>query len=261
MGELACISHQADLYRLAARSGEKCGPGQTFRGAWKGVAVTAALALALAGCASTPDGPEHVMRPGENLYRLSRYYGVSVDAIKRANHIGDATAIQVGERLVIPGAAKAPPAGSLAYVPEAAAASHGSRASRRALARRETDLEFTWPVRGHLSSKFGRRRGRRHEGIDIPAKAGTPVHAAEAGRVIHSGRGLGDYGKVVIVKHAGRYSTVYAHNRRNRVRKGEFVEKGQVIAEVGKTGNASGAHVHFELRRDRRPEDPLLYLP
>ena len=87
------------------------------------------------------------------------------------------------------------------------------------------------------------------------------MRAAEAGRVIHSGGGLGDYGKVVIVKHAGRYSTVYAHNRRNRVREGEFVEKGQVIAEVGKTGNASGAHVHFELRRDRRPQDPLLYLP
>jgi murein DD-endopeptidase MepM/ murein hydrolase activator NlpD len=79
--------------------------------------------------------------------------------------------------------------------------------------------------------------------------------------VIHSGGGLGDYGKVVIVKHAGRYSTVYAHNQRNRVRKGEFVEKGQVIAEVGKTGNASGTHLHFELRRDRHPEDPLLYLP
>jgi murein DD-endopeptidase MepM/ murein hydrolase activator NlpD len=232
--------------------------GRTFHGGWTAGVVAAALALA--GCASTPDGLEHVMRPGENLYRLSRHYGVSVDAIKRANHIGDVTAIPVGARLVIPGAVRAPPARSLAYVPTAVPPPD-SRASRRALARRETDLDFIWPVRAPISSKFGRRRGRHHDGIDIPAKAGTPVRAAEAGRVIHSGGGLGDYGKVVILKHAGHYSTVYAHNRRNRVRKGEFVEKGQVIAEVGKTGNATGTHLHFELRRDRRPENPVLYLP
>ena len=89
----------------------------------------------------------------------------------------------------------------------------------------------------------------------------TPICAAEAGRVIHSGGGLGAYGKVVIVKHSGRYSTVYAHNRKNLVRKGDFVEKGQVIAEVGRTGNASGSHVHFEIRRDRRARDPMTYLP
>jgi murein DD-endopeptidase MepM/ murein hydrolase activator NlpD len=231
--------------------------GRRLRGVWGG----SAAALVLASCASTPDGPEHVVRRGENLYRLSRYYGVSVDEIKRANHIGDVAQIPVGARLVIPGAAKAPPAESLATVPSAALAPGGSRGSRRALARRETNLDFSWPVRGRLSSQFGWRRNRRHDGIDIPARPGTPVRAAEAGRVIHSGGGLGDYGNVVIVKHAGRYSTVYAHNRRNRVRKGEFVEKGQVIAEVGRTGNASGAHVHFELRRDRRPEDPLMYLP
>lgn len=261
MGGLAGISHRVAPAtaptRLATRRGETGWLGRTWRRRWQ----VAVAALGLAGCASTPDGSEHVMRPGENLYRLSRYYGVRVDEIKRANHIDDVTKIQVGTSLVIPGAAKAPPAASLALVPRAAPAPSGSRGSRRALARRETALDFIWPVRGNLSSKFGWRRGRHHDGIDIPAKSGTPVRAAEAGRVIHSGGGLGDYGKVVIVKHAGRYSTVYAHNRRNRVRRGEFVEKGQVIAEVGKTGNASGAHVHFELRRDRRPEDPLLYLP
>jgi murein DD-endopeptidase MepM/ murein hydrolase activator NlpD len=201
------------------------------------------------------------VRRGENLYRLSRYYGVSVDDIKRANHIRDVTQIPVGTRLVIPGAEKTPPPASLATAADAAAAPSGARGSLRALARRESDLAFAWPVRGRISSRFGWRRGRHHDGIDIPAKAGTPVRAAEAGRVIHSGGGLGDYGNVVIVKHAGRYSTVYAHNRRNRVRKGEFVEKGQVIAEVGRSGNASGNHLHFEVRRDRRPQDPLLYLP
>jgi murein DD-endopeptidase MepM/ murein hydrolase activator NlpD len=233
-----------------------------LRGRWQAGAV--ALALALVGCASTTSGPVHVIRPGENLYRLSRYYGVSVAEIKQANGIRDVTAIRVGEGLVIPGTAKPPPPGSLAYATGAAAAPRpapGPRTGTGTRARRETDLDFIWPVDGKLSSGYGRRGGGRHDGIDIPARRGTPVRAAEAGRVIHSGGGLGDYGNVVIVKHTGRYSTVYAHNRRNRVRTGEFVEKGQVIAEVGSSGNASGPHVHFEVRRDRRAEDPLLYLP
>ena len=86
------------------------------------------------------------------------------------------------------------------------------------------------------------------------------MRAAEAGKVIYSDR-LGAYGNVVVVKHAGRYSSVYAHNRRNLVSQGSFVEKGQEIAVVGATGNATGPHLHFEIRNERRPDDPLLYLP
>jgi murein DD-endopeptidase MepM/ murein hydrolase activator NlpD len=78
--------------------------------------------------------------------------------------------------------------------------------------------------------------------------------------VIHSGK-LAAYGNVVIIKHSGRYSTVYAHNDRNRVEKGQFVERGDPIATVGRTGNASGSHLHFEVRRDRIAHDPLDFLP
>jgi murein DD-endopeptidase MepM/ murein hydrolase activator NlpD len=126
---------------------------------------------------------------------------------------------------------------------------------------RESNLAFAWPVRGQISSRYGRRGKRGHDGVDIRAPRGTPVVAAEAGRVIHSGGGLGDYGKVVILKHVGRYSTVYAHQDHIRVSKGEFVEKGEVIGSVGTSGNASGPHCHFEVRRDRVPDDPLSYLP
>ena len=79
--------------------------------------------------------------------------------------------------------------------------------------------------------------------------------------MIHSGFGLGAYGRVVIVKHVGDYSTVYAHNRKNHVRKGEFVERGQKIAELGATGNATGPHLHFEIRHRNSANDPLVYLP
>jgi lipoprotein NlpD len=210
------------------------------------------------GCASTPDGPgswdgsaghTHILRPGENLYRLSLFYGVSVDAIVSANRIRDVTRLGVGQRIWIPGAKRGPVQEPLA------GAGTGS------VGRRAGDPVLIWPVRGKLSSRFGRRNGRRHDGIDIPAKSGTLIVAAAAGRVIHSGRGLGDYGRVVIVKHEGYYSTVYAHNRRNRVEKGDFVEKGEVIGEVGSSGNASGSHVHFEVRRNRKPLDPLRFLP
>ncbi len=78
--------------------------------------------------------------------------------------------------------------------------------------------------------------------------------------MVYSGD-VGDYGRVVILKHTGTFKTVYAHNRRNRVRKGEFVEKGDVIAEVGHSGNARGSHLHFEVRKGARARDPLGYLP
>lgn len=207
------------------------------------------------GCSSTPEswdesaGRIHILRPGENLYRLSVFYGVSVDDIVRANDIDDVTLLSVGQRIWIPGAKRGPAEESLA----GASGGWGVPGAE--------NLRLIWPVHGKLSSRFGRRNGHGHDGIDIPAKSGTPIVAAAAGRVIHSGRGLGDYGRVIILKHEGYYSTVYAHNRRNRVEKGDFVEKGEVIGEVGSSGNASGSHVHFEVRRNRKPLDPLLFLP
>jgi hypothetical protein len=219
-------------------------------------ALCALLCAALVACASAPpdtaDGVVHVLKPGENLYRLSLYYEVPVESIVRANHIGDVSDLPIGSRLRIPGARREAAPDSLASLVPPVTARGGSA--------RDSGLDFAWPVMGKLSSHYGWRSGRHHEGVDISARPGTPVRASEAGRVIFSGR-MGSYGQMIIVKHAGRYSTVYAHNRKNLVSKGAFVERGQVIAEVGTTGNASGPHVHFEVRRDRGTEDPLRYLP
>ena len=172
----------------------------------------------------------------------------------RANRVRDVTHLAVGQKLWIPYTGKPP-----ASRPIPLAVSWSRRIPHDVSARRETDLAFTWAVRGRISSSFGQRRGRHHDGMDIPARRGTWIRAAEAGRVVHIGD-VGDYGRVVILKHSGIFKTVYAHNRVNRVRLGEFVEKGDVIAEVGTTGNARGSHLHFELRRGARAEDPLLYL-
>jgi murein DD-endopeptidase MepM/ murein hydrolase activator NlpD len=120
--------------------------------------------------------------------------------------------------------------------------------------------DFIWPVDGLISSRFGRRGRRRHEGLDLQAVTGTPVRAAEFGVVVSSGR-IGNYGNVVIIRHPGRFVTVYAHNEENLVRAGAWVKRGQIIARVGQTGNATGPHLHFEVRRDKLPRDPLYYLP
>ena len=218
------------------------------------VALVFALALALGCATSGRRNVTHILKPGETVYRLGRYYDVPPADIVRANRIRDVSSVPVGARLLVPGARKSPPGDSIAVASMTPPVS-----AIRPKASRETGLDFAWPVRGKLSSGYGRRRGRQHEGIDISTRKGTPVRAAEAGRVIHSGW-LGGYGRVVIVKHVGRYSSVYAHNRKNKVKKGSFVERGQVLAEVGSSGRATGPHLHFEIRRDRQPEDPLHHL-
>ncbi|MCX7918990.1 MAG: M23 family metallopeptidase [bacterium] len=120
---------------------------------------------------------------------------------------------------------------------------------------------FIWPVEGEVLSFFGERSGRIHQGIDIAAKKGTKIYAAMSGKVIYSDNELGRYGNMIIIEHKKGFSTVYAHNAKNLVRKGKQVKRGQVIALVGQTGNATGPHLHFEIRKGKEPVNPLLYLP
>jgi murein DD-endopeptidase MepM/ murein hydrolase activator NlpD len=193
-----------------------------------------------------------VVKRGENLFRISKRYGVPQNAVASANGISDPTKLAVGQRLTIPGVGR----GLTAIVPP------GTGEWTRSDPRGRADApSLIWPVSGRVSSGFGLRHGAHHDGLDIPMAPGTPIRAAEAGRVIHSGGGLSGYGNTIILRHAGRLSTVYAHNRKNLVRVGEFVERGQVIGEVGKTGRASTPHLHFEVRRDGSPIDPIDYLP
>lgn len=120
---------------------------------------------------------------------------------------------------------------------------------------------FIWPVPASkkVSSFFGQRKGRHHDGVDIPAVTGTNIVASRKGIVTFAGRMRG-YGKVVILKHAGGYHTVYAHNNKNFVSKGKTVNQGEVIAQVGSTGRSSGPHLHFEIRRNNKVRNPAFYL-
>ena len=118
-----------------------------------------------------------------------------------------------------------------------------------------------WPVKGEVLSLFGVRNGKKHDGIDIAAPTGSSVLAAADGEVIYSDDGVRGYGNMVMLQHKDGFITIYAHNRENLVKGGEMVEKGSVIARLGNTGNSSGPHLHFEVRKDKKPRNPLFFLP
>jgi murein DD-endopeptidase MepM/ murein hydrolase activator NlpD len=222
----------------------------------------------------------HVVKPGENLYRISAYYRVPVSTILAANGVEDATLLEPGDRLEIPGAKRPaasepllpPPGGVFEDSPlvrpqsqfKGLDALRPNAISRYAAVReaRRAGLRFGWPLTGFVSvsSGFGRRWGRRHQGVDLRGAPGSPVVAAEGGKVLHSGW-LGDYGNAVVIAHAGGFATVYAHAVELGVNRDDRVVKGQVIALVGSTGNATGPHLHFEIRRRDEARNPLLYLP
>jgi murein DD-endopeptidase MepM/ murein hydrolase activator NlpD len=116
-----------------------------------------------------------------------------------------------------------------------------------------------WPVDGPVTSGFGMRWGRMHTGIDIAVPTGTPVRASASGTVVYSAW-MSGYGYLVAIDHGGGLATAYAHNSSLLVDVGERVEQGQTIAYSGSTGHSTGPHVHFEVRVDGVPVDPLLYL-
>jgi lipoprotein NlpD len=226
-------------------------PGVWRRAAQAGlrpVAVAVLVLLIAQGCASSGSGRRrvqtHVVGRGETVWLIAQRYGTTVGHLARLNRLRDPDQIAVGQRLRIPLTAAA------RYRPQQTPPDAG-----------DYQGTWIWPVNGTISSRFGRRGLRHHKGLDIVAPPGTPVYAAAAGRVVHSGAGVSGYGNMIVLKHEGSTVSVYAHNRRNLVRVGQWVEQGEMIAQVGQTGRASGPHLHFELRRRGRPQDPQAYLP
>lgn len=120
-----------------------------------------------------------------------------------------------------------------------------------------------WPVAYGtitVTAEFGVPRGAsRHEGIDLAAPAGTPVRATAPGKVVFAGKD-GRYGRTVVIDHGGGFMTRYAHLKKIETKKGKRVDRGELIGRVGKSGNASGAHLHYEVLRNGVPVDPRGYL-
>jgi murein DD-endopeptidase MepM/ murein hydrolase activator NlpD len=119
---------------------------------------------------------------------------------------------------------------------------------------------FVWPISGAITSGFGDRWGASHQGIDIDCVTGAPVVASKEGRVVTASYD-GGYGNHIVIDHGGGAATLYAHNSDLSVTSGQHVSQGELIAACGSTGQSSGDHLHFEIRVNGAPQDPLGYLP
>lgn len=231
-----------------------------------GLLLLMVLALALESCAPRLPGwlpwqrrpvyyqRVHIVRKGETVSGIARRYGVSAGALARLNGLRDPDRIEVGQRLRIP---RRDAVASLYH--KAPARTYRPRSSSPPAARLSKPI--IWPVRGSLTRSFSKDAHDPHKGIDIAAPVGTHVRAAESGKVLFSGVGPEGYGLMVIIQHDSNLVTVYAHNRANLVREGQRVVKGQHIAYVGDSGNAKGPHLHFEVRSEAEPFDPIAVLP
>ncbi len=222
-------------------------------------AGVAAVAAALVACgAAAPEWAWHRVERGETLHRIAARYRVTVADIAEANALTDPNALAAGDLLYIPAPSeRRQPVRGRAFVARAprtigAAVATVATVEKGALA---------WPVDAAVSSRFGMRDGRPHEGIDLAAPDGTAVRAAAAGRVVYAGGGLRGYGNLVMLRHDGGLLTVYAHNSSLLVSEGTTVARGQPIALSGHSGRATAPHVHFEVREGDVPRDPELYLP
>jgi len=213
------------------------------------------------------------VRAGDTLYKIAKRYGMNYRTLGRRNHIRYPYTIYTGQRIYLKGIAPRP-----SYIPlpkksrKIVRSASGKKSLRRHTAKSQKHktagkaghrrkVRLSWPVRGKVTGRFGRRHGRPHDGIDISVPEGTPVQAAAAGDVVYSSRRLTGYGNLIIIRHGHDMFTAYAHNQSNLVRRGAHVKRGDIIGRAGRTGRTSGPHLHFEVRRGPTPVNPLVYLP
>ena len=243
-----------------------------------GVVVTPIKPLPGAENAGKPG--YYTVKAGDTLIRIGLENGQGWKDIARWNNLDNANLIEVGQVLRVappaPTAATetgvvARPVASSAVVPASAASTPKPAASAAvavpapipaptpaaAAASSEDDVPFIWPASGTLLAGFDEARNK---GYDISGKAGDPVLAAADGRVVYAGAGLRGYGNLVILKHNNTFLTAYAHNQALLVKEDQTVRRGQKIAEMGST-DADRVKLHFEIRRQGKPVDPVRYLP
>lgn len=207
-----------------------------------------------------PLGQWYVVQQGETLADIARRAEVPEQDLLEVNGLKSAAEAVPGKMIfVLYGAGRSPAAGPLLESPAPGPAVGGPAPAAPAHGK---PARFRWPVDApRVTSLFGARWGRPHEGIDLQAAIGTPVYAADEGEVVYAGNTVRGYGNMVVLKHADALMTVYAHNSVLLVKVGQHVASGQRIALSGQSGHATGPHVHFEVRRDQVPRDPLQFLP
>ena len=230
-------------------------------------ALWVAFALfGLGACATTsrplhddnPPGTWHVVKPGETPAKIAKDAGIPLEDLLEINGLRRGQPLEPGRLVFVLGASAQ--AGTIPA--DATPSTAALPAEPAAHSETRSKAPLRWPLaKPILTSPFGRRWGRDHEGIDMKATIGTPVLAAADGEVVYAGDKVRGYGNMVVIQHAGDLLTVYAHNSLLLVHAGDRVTAGQEISRVGDTGHATGPHLHFEVRRKEEPQDPLQFLP
>jgi lipoprotein NlpD len=217
----------------------------------------------------------HFVEPGETLYSISWAYGHDYRQVAQWNKISPPYVVKRGQRLRV-----AAPSEVVARKPEKRTNNNqlaksgtsdkesGTVADKQVVAKTTTQdplinnkiLEWQWPTRGGKVVQTFDAKDPGKRGVDVAGQFGQPIYTAAPGQVVYSGGGLSHYGKLIIVKHNETYLSAYAHNKRLLVKEGELVKPGQLIAEMGSTGTNT-TKLHFEIRRDGKPVNPLRYLP
>ena len=225
--------------------------------------VICLLSLYLAACAgalqwSAPQdaGPvepapaSYVVKPGDTLYSISWRYGLDYHDVSSWNRLGADYRIHPGDKLAL-----AAPAGVLRKVVPAATTKHVDIS----LPPSSGPVQWAWPVQGDVVRLFHAGNSLA-KGVDITAAQGTEIHAASGGKVVYAGSGIIGYGKLIIIKDSETFLSAYADNDQILVREGDLVHTGDRIATMG-LGRDDRPVLHFEIRYDGKPVDPLSYLP
>ncbi len=201
--------------------------------------------VSFASCSSMKSGQYVYLETPAHIKKIAKNYGVSLDELKSAN---SEQALLGKEWIFVPTKIGIAYLLRDTYVIE----DYSSLGKGR----------FMWPVPQFykVSSHFGKRGGKNHDGIDIPAPKGTPIVAVDNGVVVYSDNGIRGYGNMIVIAHTDDIFTVYAHNNSNKVDKGDSVKKGEKIAEIGNTGRSTGPHLHFEIRIKNKSRNPAQFL-
>jgi murein DD-endopeptidase MepM/ murein hydrolase activator NlpD len=223
----------------------------------------------------------HTVDRGETLYGISRQYDVDTFVLARANDLSAPYHLMHGQKLRIPtdkgrraGTAvamadpkKIAPDNRPASTDSGASVDTVTWGSNEDIKARNNPIptspprsaqSFAWPLSGRVISSFGPKEGGRHnDGINIAARRGEMVRAAENGIVIYAGNELKGFGNLLLIRHADRWITAYAHNDKLLVRRGDWVRRGQSVARAGSTGGIDSPQLHFEIRRGTQAVDPM----
>jgi murein DD-endopeptidase MepM/ murein hydrolase activator NlpD len=204
------------------------------------------------GQATAPAAARYTVRRGETLSGIARRLDVGLSELAHANDIREPYPVYAGQKLRVPGQGS--------YKTTTIKLGDDEPSTVRLATGEPPPLagdDFLWPVNGKVVGKYGPiDQWRRRDGIDIAARRGAPVLAAQDGIVAYAGDGIPGYGQMVLLRHDEDYITTYAHNATLLVQAGDVVRRGQVIARVGDSGGATQTMLHFELRKGRKPIDP-----